>query len=126
MKSFWISCAILAALSIALLLNVHYLSQFLRAIDQQLDETSHFAYEEEWDKAIDLATQAKEKWHQKDVYLRVTLRHAEVDQINRFLEEMIAYLNTEEIQKFTASHALLRHQLLLLYEAETLTLQNIL
>lgn len=126
MKSFWISCGVLAALLAALLINGQRLTQFVLPIEQKLEDAASFAHAEEWDSAISLAVQAKDQWNQRKDYLHITLRHSDVNEISCLLEEVIAYLKAKEIREYAASHALLLYQLTVLCETEVLSLRNIL
>lgn len=125
MKNIWIPTAILLAMVGAILLNTLYLKDFIIPLQENLSLAQSYASEENWEKAKELSKASYETWTEKNLYLHITLKHEEIDQIHILMEEVLAYLTQEKIGEYHATNSILIARLTLLYEMEELSLKNL-
>ena len=126
MKRLWIACGILALVFAATLYNTHYLSGFTNELTTLLTRAEIGAEDGDWETAGELTRQAVENWDRHAVSLHVLLRHTEVDDVNTSFQEVREFINCQEGGEYSAANARLIAQIELLYEAEQLTLKNVL
>lgn len=126
MKRLWIACGILAALFAATLYNAGYLDRLTASLADQLTQAEAWAEAGNWDEAARLTEEAFQDWESHTLYLHVLLRHADTDDINSGFQEVGEFITCEESGEYSAANARLITQIRLLYEAEQLSLKNIL
>ena len=128
MKRLCVSLGLIALL--AALCGVHtvYLGRFTSRLTGLLTQAQEQVEHENWEAALQLTRQAREQWTDRDGYLHITLRHADIDAILVSFDEALAFLQGSERQpaEYAAVNAKLLTQLALLIEAEQPTLTNIL
>ena len=113
MRRLWIACGILAALFAAALYNTWHLDRLTASLSDQLTRAEACAEAGNWEEAARLTEGAFDEWDSHTVYLHVLLRHADTDEVSKGGE-------------YSAANARLIAQIRLLYEAEQLSLKNIL
>lgn len=126
MRSLWISCAVLLGLFFLLQWNQHYLKEFISPLQDKLTQAEEYVEQDDWETAEQLTQEVHERWEEKQFYLHVTLRHADIDEVFILLEQAISYLEHKKTGEYAAMNKALIGQLGLLVEMEALTLQNIL
>ncbi|MCI8479125.1 MAG: DUF4363 family protein [Oscillospiraceae bacterium] len=126
MKRLWIAIAILLAIFSASIWNARFLAGFLSDLNELLVQAETSAESGRWEEALQLTSQAQERWKSHDAYLHTVLRHADLDQVDTSFGEVQEFLQCQEQGEYSASNAKLMTQLMLIWEAEQLTLQNIL
>lgn len=126
MKRFWIALLLLGAIFTGTLFHIHSLHGFTDTLATLLEQADELAAAEQWEQARTLTDQAKDTWADRDVYLHVLLRHADTDSIYAGFRETLALLDSREYGEYAAANARLITQIQLLYEAEQLTLKNLL
>ena len=126
MKRLWIAAALLCAVFAATLWNSHCLKGFTEELSDLLARAEVQAEEENWADASALTRQARQKWEARDSYLHIMLRHSDTDQIHTGFREVQEFINCREGGEYSAANARLIAQIELLYEAEQLTLKNVL
>ena len=126
MKRFWIALLLLGAILTGTLFHIRSLHGFTDTLSGLLEQADELAAVEQWEQASKLTNQAKDAWADRDVYLHVLLRHADTDSIYAGFRETLALLDSREYGEYAAANARLITQIQLLYEAEQLTLKNIL
>lgn len=126
MKRVWIAVAILLAILAGTLAHSAYLTTFTRELTVLLEEAEANAEREDWDSAARLTQNAYDRWHAKDLYLHVALRHDETDVIYTGLREVTEFIQCQESGEYSAANARLIANLELMAEAEQLSLKNIL
>lgn len=126
MKRFWIALLLLGAIFTGTLFHIRSLHGFTDTLAGLLEQADELAAAEQWEQARTLTDQAKDTWADRDVYLHVLLRHADTDSIYAGFRETLALLDSREYGEYAAANARLFTQIQLLYEAEQLTLKNLL
>ena len=126
MKRFWIALLLLGAILTGPLFHIRSLHGFTDTLAGLLEQADELAAAEQWEQAQTLTQQAKDTWADRDVYLHVLLRHADTASIYAGFRETLALLDSREYGEYAAANARLITQIQLLYEAEQLTLKNIL
>ena len=113
---------------LALLCGAHtlYLARFTDELTGLLTQAQGQVEREDWEGAVRLTRQAKERWVDNDGYLHITLHHTDIDAILVSFDEALAFLQANEHQsaEYAAVNAKLLAQLALLLEAELPTLTN--
>ncbi len=125
MKRLWIALAILAAVFTAALCNSLALSSFTGELTSLLTRAEAQAEAGLWEEAGRLTQSASDRWEDRGTYLHVTLRHADIDQIETSFREVHEFLTCQESGEYSAANARLLTQLALLSEAEQLNWKNI-
>lgn len=126
MKRLWIALAIMALVFCATLYNAHYLSGFTHQLTELLAEAEELAEAGDWERAKGSTGTAYQCWEDHSAYLHILLRHQDTDQIYTGFREVREYLDRQEDGEYSAANARLMTQIELLYEAEQLTLKNLL
>lgn len=126
MKRLWIAAGLLVAVFAATLVNAHYLNGFTGALTGQLTQAEAAAESGDWAGAQSMTRQAYDAWEGNSAYLHIMLRHADTDQIQTGFQEVLEFLQCREGGEYSAANARLIAQIGLLYEAEQLTLKNVL
>ena len=126
MKRLWIACGILAILFAATLYNASYLNRLTASLADQLTQAEACAEAGAWAEAARLTEGAFDEWESHTLYLHVLLRHADTDDVNSSFQEVGEFITCQEGGEYSAANARLITQIRLLYEAEQLSLKNIL
>lgn len=126
MKRLWIAAALLAAVFFATLYNTHYLDKFTSNMSQLLMQAEERAQSGDWDGATVLTNQAYQVWQAHTRYLHILLRHSDIDDVETGYWEVLNYIFSKESGEYPAANARLVSRIGLLYEAEQLTLKNVL
>ena len=126
MKRLWIAIGIMALVFCATLYNAHYLDSFTHQLTGLLAQAEERAEEGDWDGAKDLTGDAYQIWEGNSSYLHILLRHQDTDQVQVSFREVWEFLSREEDGEYSAANARLMAQIELIYEAEQLTLKNVL
>lgn len=126
MRRLWIACGILAALFAAALYNTWHLDRLTTSLSDQLTRAEACAEAGNWEEAARLTEDAFGEWDSHTVYLHVLLRHADTDEVSSSFQEVGEFITCREGGEYSAANARLIAQIRLLYEAEQLSLKNIL
>lgn len=126
MKRLWIAVGILFVIFAATLYNAHYLDRLTSELADILDRAEARAEADDWDSSRKLTEQAEQYWDDHTLYLHISLRHSDIDGIETGFEEVREYLQLEERGEYSAANARLVAQIGLLYEAEQLSIKNVL
>ena len=126
MKRLWLAAVLLAAVFAVALWNSASLREFTGEISAILQEAGAEAADGSWDQAARLTGRAREIWEDQDVYLHITLRHADTDEIYACFQEVEALLSSREWGEYAAANARLITRMELLWESEAPTLKNFL
>lgn len=126
MKRLWVAIGILAVIFAATLYNAYYLNYLTTELADILDRAEARAEADDWSSSRKLTQQAEEIWRNHTLYLHIALRHSDIDGIEIGFREVGEYLQLEENGEYSASNARLVAQIGLLYEAEQLSLKNVL
>lgn len=126
MKRAWIALGILAAVFSAALYNSCCLRDLTQELTGLLTQAQAQAESGRWTKAEHLTRAAVELWEEKDLYLHITLRHADTDNVHTGFRETLEFLESQEQGEYSAANARLITLIELLCEAEQLSLKNVL
>lgn len=126
MRRLWIACAILAVVFAATLYNAYYLNQFTASLTQRLEKAEKYAETGDWEEADRLTKEVRGEWEEHTMYLHILLRHADTDDVNISFREVQEFINCREDGEYSAANARLMVQIELLYEAEQLSMKNVL
>lgn len=126
MKRLWIAVALLCTVFLLTLGNTVYLGRFTGDLTALLTEAELRGEQGRWDTALKLTRQAEALWKDHDVYLHVTLRHADTDAIYLSFRQVTEFLHCREGGEYSAANAVLLGQIGLLYEQEQFDLKNLL
>jgi len=125
-KRLWIACAILLAVFAATLCNTSYLAQFTGRLTDTLAQAEQRAEAGDWEGAERSTRQALEEWDSHTAYLHILLRHTDVDEINVGFREVLEFIQCREEGEYSAANECLMVRIGLLYEAEQLSVKNVL
>ena len=128
MKRLYISLGLIALLAVLSGVHTLYLGRFTDELSGMLTQAQEQMERDDWEGAARLTQQARERWVEREGYLYITLRHADIDAILISFDEALAFLQGSEHQpaEYAAVNARLLAQLALLLEAELPTLTNLL
>lgn len=126
MKRLSIAVGILLAVFAATLYNAHYLNTFTSGLSTLLTQAEERAEAGDWSGAAETTSQASEEWEARAMYLHIMLRHADTDDVNIGFREVEEFIQQKESGEYSAANARLIAEIGLLYEAEQLSLKNVL
>lgn len=126
MKRAYIAMGILLAVFAATLYNAHYLNAFTADLSDCLTRAEAQAEGGDWTAAAETTQQARAQWEARTLYLHIMLRHGDTDDVNIGFREVTEYLREQERGEYSAANARLITKIGLLYEAEQLSLKNVL
>lgn len=126
MKKGWIAVGLLVAMAALAGWNVSALNTLTGELSAKLERAEALAERGDWDQALELTMEARDRWESKRVYLHVTLDHAITDQITADFAETLELLECQETGEYSAASAQLKTQLELLGEGELPTWENLL
>lgn len=125
MKRIWIATAILAAILGSTLWHGSYINTFAEDLILLLESAEEKAEKGDWSEAASLTQTVLEKWEEHSLYLHVTLRHSDSDEVFTGLREILEFLERQENGEYSAANARIIARLQLIAEAERLTLENV-
>lgn len=126
MKYLVIALVILAAIFAATLANASYISVKTEEITSLLEEADRCAGSGDWSGAEDLTKKAYEEWTSLGNYLRIVLRHDQVDEADRCFSEVLGYIECREDADYCAANDSLVTHLKQMNDMEQLSLSNFL
>ncbi|MEG1858178.1 MAG: DUF4363 family protein [Pseudoflavonifractor sp.] len=126
MKRFYIALLLLAALFSATLYNAHFLNTLTSQLTDLLAQAELAAEAQQWGDAEELTQHANHLWQEHTMYLHILLRHNDTDDVNLGFREVQALILKQDAADYTAANARLMVEIELLYEAEQLSLRNVL
>ena len=126
MKRAWIPLAILATLCLGAWGHTYYLGQLTGDVSDLLLQAEPVGEADHWEEALSLTEKAYGLWEKKSLYVHITLRHSDTDDILFSFREVLEFLRCQEGGEYSAANAVLLERLYLLQEQEQLTLKNIL
>lgn len=126
MKKGWIAVGLLVAMVALAGWNVSALNTLTGELSAKLERAEALAERGDWDRALALTMEARDRWESKRVYLHITLDHAITDQITADFAEVLELLECREAGEYSAASAQLKTQLELLGEGELPTWENLL
>ena len=126
MKRLYIAVAILCAIFASTLYNAYYLSGFTSELSALLERAEARAEGGDWSASRRLTDQAYSFWKSHTLYLHIFLRHGDTDDVEIGFQEVGEYLQAEEHGEYSAANARLVAEIGLLYEAEQLSVKNVL
>lgn len=125
MKRMWISLALLVLVFAAAIGNTFYLERLCGQLSSLLTQAETRGEAEDWEKALELTRQAEALWDRHDMYLHVTLRHTDTDDVFLSFKEVKEFLQCQEEGEYSAANAVLLGQIHLLCEQEQFNLKNL-
>ena len=126
MKRLWFSLAILLAIFIGSLGNIHYVTQVSNQLISGLNQAEAYAEAGDWAQAQTLTRQAQAQWYHHSPYLYMTQCHATTDEINTGFREVLECIQWETVPEYSAANGVLIAEVEHLAEMEALTLENLL
>lgn len=126
MKKGWIAVGLLAAMVALAGWHVNALNTLTGELSAKLERAEALAERGDWDQALALTMEARDRWESKRVYLHITLDHAVTDEITADFAQTLELLECQEAGEYSAASAQLKAQLELLGEGELPTWENLL
>lgn len=128
MKRLFVSFGLIALLAAACGVHLVCLSRLTGQLTDLLTQAQERVEAEDWEDALRLTRQARERWMDQEGYLHTTLHHNDIDAILVSFDEAMAFLQGREHQpaEYAAVNARLITQLGLLIESELPSLTNLL
>lgn len=126
MKRLWISLAILVALFVGCLWNIHYVSQISNLLVTELNQAEDCAENGNWSEAWRLTRESQQRWEKFSPYLYVTQCHGTTDNINTGFREVLELIQWRAAPEYNAANGVLISEVEHLFEMEDLTLENLL
>lgn len=126
MKKGWIAVGLLVAMVVLAGWHVSALNALTGELSAKLERAEALAEQGDWDRALALTMEARDRWEAKRVYLHVTLDHAVTDEITADFAQTLELLECQEAGEYSAASAQLKTQLELLGEGELPTWENLL
>ena len=93
MKRMWISLALLALVFAAAIGNTFYLERLCDQLSSLLTQAEAQGEAEDWEKALELTRQAEALWDRHNMYLHVTLRHTDTDDVFSPFKRLRSFCN---------------------------------
>lgn len=126
MKWFWVPCVILIAMLASTLASSWYLQTLTVSVKEQLQQAQTLVEGEKWSEAQDKTSAARSAWQEKEVYIHITLRHSDINEVYKGFERVEACIRAEEYAEYTAANAELIAHLELINQSEMLDIENLL
>lgn len=126
MKRLYIALAILALVFAGTMFNARYLNSLTTDLTTLLERAEARAESGDWRATANLTEQADKLWNDHTLYLHIFLRHSDTDDVEVGLHEVAEFIQMEERGEYSAANARLVAEIGLLYEAEQLSIKNIL
>ena len=125
MKNALTALALLLALFGISLYNAYYIENTLSEMIVLLEESGKYAGLGDWDKAGELADEAKELWEKSGTHFGIVLRHSETDDIYFEFESLPLLVEEKDESEYKAGSALLIARMKHVFRMEKLSLENI-
>ncbi|MEG0765257.1 MAG: DUF4363 family protein [Pseudoflavonifractor sp.] len=126
MKRLIVALLLLAGIFTATLYNARHLSMLTEHLNAQLAQAEISVSTDQWGDAEELTCRAYHDWQAQSLYLHILLRHNDTDDVNIGFEELRALILQQDAADYAAASARLQMKIALLYEAEQLSLRNVL
>lgn len=126
MKRMWIALGLLVLVFAAAWGNTFYLKHLTGQLSALLAQAEVLGEAGDWDNAMELTRRAEALWEDHDVYLHVTLRHIDTDNVFLSFQEVKEFIHCQEGGEYSAANAVLLGHIHLLCEQEQFNLKNLL
>ena len=126
MKRMWIALGLLVLVFAAAWDNTFYLKHLTGQLSALLTQAEAWGEAGDWDRALELTRRAEALWEDHDVYLHVTLRHTDTDNVFLSFQEVKEFIHCQEGGEYSAANAVLLGHIHLLCEQEQFNLKNLL
>lgn len=127
MKKAWIAETILTLLCAAALWSGLCLGRFTGNVVSSLEQAQGMAEKGSWDEAARVTSNAHRNFQEKALYLHITLRHNDIDEVETSFREVEQLLtHRERLGEYAAANSRLIALLELLAESERFSLHNVL
>lgn len=125
MKAFMPSVLILAAILAAAALNCGAIARRADRWSEEIRQAETSAREGDWHDTRSALKRVRRSWNASRTYLRITVRHEELDNVEAIGCRTIVSAAVEELPDFLSETAELRNQLRLLSETEQFAIGNV-
>lgn len=125
MRRLWGAVGAMVLLLALALGNAAVLEHFTGSLSGTLREAEQRVAEEDWEGARVLTEQAREAWHSRDLWLHITLRHTDTDEIQTGLDQVLSLIDCQDRAEYASASAQLLQRLSLMAAGEQLTLANL-
>lgn len=125
MKAFLPPLLILAAILTAAALNGAVIAQKAADWHGEILQAETQAQAGDWRSAKDSLKKMRRSWEKSRTYLRITVRHEELDNVEELCSRAAVAADEQERSDFLEETAALRNQLLLLSETEAFKIGNV-
>ena len=125
MKNILLPLLTLAALVLVGIFCSLHTDALCRDWTAQLQEADQSAQAEDWDSALEQLTALQEDWHKKQIWLRVTMRHQELEEAEALIQRCLFLAQEQDSADLRAAISDLDSQMERLAEGERLSLENI-
>lgn len=125
MKAFLPSLLILAAIVSAAALNCGIIARKTVLWDEKISQSEVQAQAGDWSSAEKLLKKMQKSWENSRTYLRITIRHEELDSVETLCSRAAVAADQRERADFLGETAELRSRLRLLSEMEQFKLGSI-
>lgn len=125
MRRLWGAVGTIVLLLALALWNASVLEDFTQTLSDTLREAEAQVAEENWEEARALTEQAREAWHSRDLWLHITLRHTDTDDVQTGLDQVLSLIDCQDRAEYASASAQLLQRLSLMAAGEQLTLANL-
>lgn len=125
MKAFLPSVLILATILAAAALNCGIIAKRAALWNEEILYSETQAQSDDWLSAQKALHKMQQSWNASRTYLRITVRHEELDNVEALCCRAAVAANAEELSDFLEETAELRNQLCLLSETEQFKIGNV-
>ncbi|MEG2421113.1 MAG: DUF4363 family protein [Oscillospiraceae bacterium] len=106
--------------------NSVQLKAYSRELSDLLTQAEAAGRTGNWQAAQALTNRALQRWRDKELYLHITLRHADTDRVYLDFQEVRALTLSRDVVSYAPANQRLLASIELLYEMEQLSLKNVL
>lgn len=125
MRRLWIALGLLILVFSGSMAHSQYLERITHQMSDHLSAAQDYATENQWEDAMARTSEAHQIWQENDIYLHVSLRHSDTDEITESFQGMEELLSCQDLSQYSAANARLLTQIYLLWEGERLSWKNI-
>ena len=125
MRRLWGTVGTMALLLALALGNAAALGHFTQTLSDTLREAEGRVEAGDWTGAQALTEEAKAAWDRRDLWLHITLRHTDTDEIQIGLEQVLSLIGCRDRAEYASASAQLLQRLSLMAAGEQLTLANL-
>ena len=125
MKKEWFAGICLIGLLVAVLLNFFVLKNLTGSLNELTDKALAEAENGNWDSAESLAEEAKNLWTSHDTYLRIVLRHSEVNETTVCLYSILENIEEKDAKETESSVKLLSLNVFRIMTGEEISLRSV-